>query len=225
MQKSTISLSFSPNQARLLFQTLVIFEIFLVALYAMDQIFLMFGKTHHIIDLDGEANFPSWFSSVQLFFIGFLLFIQLFKTPQLKHISISFISLIALSFIFLSLDETIQFHEKFPFWLIPIEWLPRFKDNYGAWIPIYVTMTFTFLIVFRKIIINLWQFYRKELIIFSIGMFFFLLGGVVLEIISIEHLFVNRLSKAYLLEVAMEEGLEMIGASFMLYASLLLALH
>ena len=86
-------------------------------------------------------------------------------------------------------------------------------------------MTFTFLIVFRKIIINLWQFYRKELIIFSIGMFFFLLGGVVLEIISIEHLFVNRLSKAYLLEVAMEEGLEMIGASFMLYASLLLALH
>ena len=115
MQKSTISLSFSPNQARLLFQTLVIFEIFLVALYAMDQIFLMFGKTHHIIDLDGEANFPSWFSSVQLFFIGFLLFIQLFKTPQLKHISISFISLIALSFIFLSLDETIQFHEKFPF--------------------------------------------------------------------------------------------------------------
>ena len=126
---------------------------------------------------------------------------------------------------FLSLDETIQFHEKFPFGLIPIEWLPRFKDNYGAWIPVYVTMTVAFIFIFRKIIMDLWKFYRKELIIFSTGMFLFLLGGVVLEIISIEHLFVNRLSKVYLLEVAMEEGLEMIGATFMLYASLLLALH
>ena len=56
-------------------------------------------------------------------------------------------------------------------------------------------------------------------------MFFFLLGGVVLEIISYEYLRVNESSNVYLLEVAMEEGLEMIGASFMLYSAMLLALH
>lgn len=225
LQNPTLSLFFSKQHAKTVFQLLILLEVALIALYLMDHLFLLFSKSHHIIDLDGETNFPSWFSTIQLFFIGFLLFIQLFKVPQLKYISLPFVILISLSFMFLSLDETIQFHERFPFGLVPLDWLPRFKDNFGSWIPVYVMMTATFLIVFSKIIKNLWQVYRKELTIFFIGMFLFLLGGVVIEIISIEQLFFNKTSKAYLVEVAMEEGLEMIGASFMLYASLLLALH
>ena len=54
-------------------------------------------------------------------------------------------------------------------------------------------------------------------------MFIFILGGVMLEIISIKNLLVNRLS--FLMEIAFEEGFEMFGASIMLYASILLALH
>ena len=225
LQNPTLSLFFSKQHAKTLFQLLIMIEVALVALYLMDHLFLLFSKSHHIIDLDGEANFPSWFSSVQLFFIGFLLLLQLFKTPQLKNISLIFLSIIGLSFLFLSLDESISFHEKFNFRFVHIDWLPRFKNNHGLWIPIYLAMIISFLFFSKHQISNVWKYYRKELTIFSTGMVLFLLGGVVLEIISYEYLRVNELSKAYLLEVAMEEGLEMIGATFMLYASLLLALH
>lgn len=225
MNDTTLSISFNSQHAKKLFQTIVLIEVCLVALYLMDHLFLSFGKPHQIIDLDGEMNFPSWLSSIQLFFIGFLLTIQRIKVPQLKHIPLLFLSIVGLSFIFLSLDESISFHEKFNFRFSNVEWLPRFKNNNGLWIPVYLTMIAIFLFFSRRQIADLWQFYRKEITIFSTGMILFLLGGVVLEIISYEYLRIDMLSKAYLLEVAMEEGLEMIGASIMLYASLLLTLH
>ncbi|MES2501646.1 MAG: hypothetical protein V4545_03490 [Pseudomonadota bacterium] len=225
MNDTTLSLSFNPHHAKKLFQTIVAFEVCLVILYLMDHLLLSFGEPHQMIDLDKEMNFPSWFSSVQLFFIGFFLLLQLFKIPKVEHFPISFICIIALGFIFLSLDESISFHENLTFKFVSVEWLPRFKNNHGLWIPIYLAMIVTFLFSSRKLIVDLWKHYRKELIIFSTGMISFLIGGVVLEIISYEYLRFNESSKAYLLEVAMEEGLEMIGASFMLYASLLLALH
>lgn len=225
MKTTTLALSISEKHAKRTFQIIVTLELFIIGLYIMDHIFLSFGKSHQVIDLDAEMTFPSWFSSIQLFFVGFLLLIQQLKTTQLKNISLLFLSIVGLGFIFLSIDESISFHEKFNFRFVDVEWLPRFKNNHGLWIPVYLAMIISFLIFSRRQIADLWQFYRKELIIFSTGMIFFLLGGVVLEIISYEYLRVDELSKAYLLEVAMEEGLEMIGASIMLYASLLLALH
>ena len=145
MQNSTISFSISLYHAKRLFQILVVFEIVLVTLYAMDHIFLLFGRPHKMINLDQELTFTSWFSSIQLFLIGFMLLLQLFKTPQLMHISILFISIVSLGFIFLSLDESISFHENLNFKFVNVEWLPRFKNNHGLWIPIYLAMIVPFL--------------------------------------------------------------------------------
>ncbi len=225
MPNSNFTLKFNAQHAKSAFQILVVIEICLVALYIMDYILLSFGKPHHTLNLDAELTLSSWFSSIQLFFIGVLILIQPLKIPPLKHISLPFLSLIGLGFMFLSLDETIMIHEKLSFRFIPIEWLPRFKNNHGLWIPIYVAIIVAFLIASRQKISDFWRFYRKESIIFSLGVFFFLLGGVVFEIISYEYLLVDALKKWYLLEVAIEEGLEMFGASMMLYAALLLALH
>ena len=223
--QNNLTFRFNAQQAKLVFQTLILFELCMVILYVMDHIFLSFGKSHLIIDLDGELTFPSWFSGIQLFCIGFLLIIQHYKEPRLKNISLWFISLIGIGFMFLSLDEIILFHEKLSLRAVPLDWLPRFKNNNGVWIPIYVALIVTFLIFSRQKIKDLLQYYRNEAAIFSTGLFLFLLGGVVLEIFAYQYLNLNELKKWYMLEVAFEEGLEMMGASVMLYASLLLTLH
>ncbi len=225
MSDQNLVLNLNKVHAKCAFLSLIMIEFCIVTFYVMNHIFLLFGKPHEIIDLDGELTFPSWFSSIQLFCVGFLLLIRHYKIPQPKRFSQLFLSLVAIGFIFLSLDEAVSFHEKLSFQFISIEWLPRFKNNNGLWIPVYLLLVVSFMLVFRNSIMDLWQYYRKQLTIFAAGLIAFLLGGVVLEIIGYEYLHVDELKTWYLLEVAIEEGLEMFGASLMLYATMLFVLQ
>lgn len=222
---TSFTLEFNAKHAKLTLQMLILLEISLVMLYVFDHFFLGFGKEHHIFNLDEELTIPSWFSSMQLFSIGLLFLMQNFRSPPPKNISLNFLSLVGIGFLFLSLDETIAIHELMTYKLTHISWLPRFKNNMGLWIPIYAGIGSILLILSRQKIIQAWQFYRKELIIFTVGFLMVVMGGVILEIISYEFLRVDELKKWYLLEVTLEECLEMMGSSIMLYAGMLFTLH
>lgn len=205
---------------------LIALELCMVILYLLDHRFYAFGRTHHLIDLDQESTVPSWFSSVQLFLIGILFLLQKFRYPLPKNDSLNFLSFIGLCLIFLSMDEAISIHERVSWTFNHIEWLPRFKGDYGLWIPIYVVAGLTLLAVLQKNILKIWRFYPKESVLFTLGFLIVLAGGVGLEIISYQYLRnVDELNNLYLLEVAVEEGLEMIGASVMLYAAVLFTIE
>lgn len=72
-----------------------------------------FRKINHLVDLDGEANLPTWFSSIQWAATAALLLFVVYR--QRKRGAPSWIPMLTISaiFIVLSLDEVAQIHEKF----------------------------------------------------------------------------------------------------------------
>jgi hypothetical protein len=69
------------------------------------------GSTDYLWDLDGEANLPAWFSSIQLAAIGFLLFgFAASRTERNSETGV--LGLAGAGFLLLSLDEQITLHEK-----------------------------------------------------------------------------------------------------------------
>lgn len=216
-----INFKFSSQQAKFMLQLLIALEICIVSLYLLDHHFHAFGKPHSIFDLDGEMTLPSWFSSAQLFSIGILFLLQNFRYPLPKNVSLKLLSFVGLGFIFLSLDETVMIHEKINWAFRHFDLLPRFKRGHGLWISIYATAALTLLIMWRKKILDVWQFYPKQLVLFTLGFFIILTGAVGLEVIGYQYLRVGELRYLYIFEVAIEELLEMMGASVMLYTAVL----
>ena len=122
---------------------------------------------------------------------------------------------------FLSLDESASIHESISASLKYVAWMPRFKDQQGLWIPLYAVLGLGLLWLTRKNLFELWLRHKKECTIFIYGFLTLFFGAVVLEIISYQYLRTPEMQNWYLLEVALEEGLEMLGASIILYAVLL----
>ena len=76
----------------------------------------------------------------------------------------------------------------------------------------------------RKNLFEIWLRHKKECTIFAYGFLTLFFGAVILEILSYQYLRTPEMQNWYLLEVALEEGMEMLGASIMLYAVLLFTL-
>jgi len=220
-----ISLKFNSQQAKLMLRSLFALEICMVILYLLDQHFHAFGKVHHIFDLDEELTLPSWFSAAQLFLIGIVFLLQNFRFPLPKNASLKLLSFIGLGFIFLSLDETVMIHERINWTFRHLDFLPRFKRGHGLWISIYATTALILLTIWWKSILEMWQSYPKQFILFTLGSLILLTGAVGLEIIGYQYLRVGELRYLYIWEVAIEEGLEMMGASVILYAAVLFTIQ
>jgi hypothetical protein len=63
-----------------------------------------------LFDLDGETNFPAFYSSLALLFSSLLLFYVAFSHRDVKRDFVAWL-LMALGFLFLSLDEAAMLHE------------------------------------------------------------------------------------------------------------------
>ena len=178
----------------------------------------------NIINIDKEANIPTWFSSVQLFVIGFLFFLLFHNRNIAPEMPEKLLGIISLGFIFLSLDEAAQIHEGISKAFKHISWMPYLKNIHNLWILPYISLIFIFLLGFHK---DLWKFaqnYRQSFLFMAIGFFIFILGGLFFEILSYQFLIGTARDLLYDCEVTMEEFLEMSGASLILYGTLLLFL-
>ena len=214
------SFSLTRGQLYRLFLFLVCCEIAFVALYAVDQLLgSPIWTIQRLVDLDHEQNIPTWFSVIQLFFIGLLITLKAFRRQPGRDPSRPLLLLAAGAFVFLSLDEAASIHESVTQALLHIEQLPRFEGDHGMWIPIYGGLILLALAIGLPGIRLMWAHHRAALLVAGGGAGVFVFGAVGLEIISYQYLTPG--TPMYALEVGVEEFLEMLGASLMLYGSVL----
>jgi hypothetical protein len=131
--------NFSPEKV---FLGLISAELILVALFGLGG----FGLRHDFFHLGKEKNLPTWFSSIQLFFVAYFSFVVANKESFIERQSgivknQLFWYIVASCFAFLSLDEFVEIHEliirrgKTPYWVLvyaPIAFLIVCYSYYEA---------------------------------------------------------------------------------------------
>lgn len=205
---------------KLFLYSLLSIEILLVIAYLLTK-FLLPQHEIEFFDLDKEGNLGSWFSSSQLLLIGFVcLAIQFISRKTDNNYPKPIFLFGFFIFVFLSCDEATSIHEKINhvFAILNLYSL-NFRDNLGLWILPYTIVMLSILFLLKDSFIKLWKEHRSELILAISGGMVFLLGAIVLEIISYLYLRDRQHMTLYYIESAFEEYFEMLGATIMLVAA------
>lgn len=210
-----------PQAFRLLL-VLISFQLLLVFVYSIDALIQgPQGQVYGLIDLDAEANLPTWFASFQLALISIRLwsFSTQYRVARLP--SRRFLRFFSVGFLILSLDETAQMHERFTEWigLRYVDWLPRYLSNHAGVTLLCAVILLVAFRIARRNFSALWRASRRASLMAIAGMLACVTGGVVLETIGYKFLLDGSASSLYRAEVAGEEFLEMLGASLILYAA------
>lgn len=216
---------FTARDARRLFYAFIGFEVFLLIMYLLAIVLPLPATIVELFDLDGEANIPAWFSSLQLGLIGILFLLNSCSLPKPDMRTFLFFISVGLGFIFLSMDEAAEFHEKITQVLSQSAWAPRFKGEHGIWIPLYAAIGMLLLIIMRQPLLDRLRSKTNQWRMIVTGMLIIIAGAVGLEIISYQYLRSDIISGYEIMEIAAEEFMEMAGASWILYATLLLTLR
>lgn len=174
---------------------------------------------YRLINLDGEASLPAWFSASQLLLTGVVFAAAAYRREH-KVAGPVFLAVCATAFIFLSADEAASIHEKITVVFKDVEFLPRFSGDHGIWIPLYLLAGSVFLVVTGKTWLRLWRSNRNGATVFFLGIGLFAFGAVVLEIISYGELreIANRRYYAY--QVLLEEAFELAGVTTILLGAI-----
>jgi hypothetical protein len=174
------------------------------------------GHGFPLFDLDGEENFPSFFSANLLLFAAILLgFVALLHSKTQKGYAFHWFFL-SLIFVFLALDEFTEIHERINFWLKPVTHTSGLL--YAVWIIPYGVFGIVLLFAYFKFLMNL---PRKTAIRFVVAGVIYVTGALVMEALG-ERLSEKRLEGtfAFNASVVIEEVLEMIGSILFIYALL-----
>jgi hypothetical protein len=207
-----------------LLQSLIAIESVFVVVYAIDALLReKYWLLHGLFDLDGEANIPTWFSSCQLFLVGVTLFLPGVIRHKAERPSRPFLLILSACFLILSLDETAQLHERITQWIGRryMDWLPEI-----IWGSALLTVSILAVAIFilrmaLRDLSAIWRWSPRSSLLAMAGVCISGFGGVVME--AIGYKFLQYGSPLYKVEVAIEESMEMLGASLILYFTLLLA--
>ena len=176
-----------------------------------------FDKVTALLDLDGEKSFSSWYSSTQFFCIFLLWFFFCYKKLVDNRKSYP-LFLLPLIFLLMSIDESVQIHE----WLgVRSDALIDGGTRAGSSFPITGIWMFIiglpFLILFLMFTHSIRHHFIDKLSSFKLmvaGMIIMLSGALGMEVLS------NYVENQLLVvAVIVEEGLEMAGATVMLWAA------
>jgi len=152
-----------------------------------------------LFDLDEENNIPTWFSSFLLLNNAFFLYLYSGKEGLQKRL---YWSLLAAGFLLLAIDEVAGLHESFNS-AIDINWAVP-----GAILVLFVAVAFVPFLLSLP---------RRLALLFILSGILYVAGAIVIELLSED---MESDSQAYMLAVAVEEGLEMIGALLFLFVLL-----
>jgi hypothetical protein len=174
------------------------------------------GHGFPLFDLDGEANFPSFFSANLLFFAAILLGLIAFVHKKMKKAYVAHWFFLSLIFLFLSLDEFTEIHERINFWLKPVTHTTGLL--YAVWIIPYGIFALVLLFSYLKFLMNL---PRKTAVRSVVAGAIYVTGALVMEALG-ERLSEKRLEDtfAFNASVVIEEVMEMIGSILFIYALL-----
>lgn len=205
---------------------LILLELLLVSAYCLAHIVLpdlRWGPVRELVDMNRESAIPTWFSTIQLFVISVLLLIVARLPTQLRR----YLILFSFGFLFLSMDEAAEIHERVVGtartlrwrWLL---WL-TFDGSHKAWVIPYLIVAAAGAVACYRFFILVWRNYRAEAVIVAGGLALFCAGGIGFEMLTFK--FYNHPAQSlYLGTIAAEEFLEMLGMSIVLYGVLLLHL-
>lgn len=181
---------------RKLFLSQLLIGCFLIVMYVVSGglSWDVFGK----FNLDGEANIPSWYSTVLLFSVS-LCSLAIYGLSH-AHSHTRFWIFFGGVFCFLSLDEMVGIHEILE-QVITVKWVFLYAPFVAAF---YIVCVFYCNHIGQAVLRN-WLLG---------GLVVYALGGLVCETIS--HVFYPLPRLLQYLEFVLEEGLEMLGAIMVL---------
>lgn len=197
-------------------------DLLMGALFVLQIVFPQVAEvTGTLIDLDGERNLPTWYSSTQLSLIGFFLTGYVLRRTNAGEPRAWVLPLAPAVFFFLSLDESARIHEKIGHYIDMIGGSSErvLFEHTGAWMVLCVPLLLLAIFTIAKLTWPHWRDQKAFLRLFCIGMFVLLLGAGGVEIVNN---FVSPVGTAVKLQILVEETLEMIGATIILWAAYVL---
>jgi hypothetical protein len=219
---SAPTLRFSVDPSWLYLRLLGI-DLLLTTLYIVFHIVaddVTWGPLRPFFDLNADVSIPSWFASIKLFAIAALLYGA--SAFRQQAVSRGLLTIGALGFLFLSIDESARVHEKITAVarMLEFDWL--LIAGQGAWITVYAAFGALLTILYGPALLRLSKRFPREAAIGAAGAVIFIAGAVAVEIVGYT---LAPDSAAYRLGVAFEEWFELIGVSTILYGTLLLHLR
>ncbi|RMD90365.1 MAG: hypothetical protein D6813_09255 [Calditrichaeota bacterium] len=201
----------------LIIEICFVIETGLIVAYFAD--FMLHNPFQKLFDLDAEANLPTYFSSIQLLLVAFFLGVFARKNfnPAQRHTWTLWV--LPVLFLFLSLDEFISLHEFLG--SLTDVFLPGGSRDHtifavtGLWMFI---LGIPFILFLASIMISMSKYLKKVPGVwfkFNCGFALYLSGALGVEILGN---FTRPGTWGYVLQVAFEEGLEMLGVTFILWA-------
>lgn len=179
------------------------------------------GKLKRMVDLGGEGNLPTWYSSMQLFLVALLLAVFVSKRFARTEPATWLLPVLPLVFALLSLDEVAQIHE----WLgrrsdrvlLPAGREESFLPETGTWIfvigvPFFILMSVIFFRLRRYLGCG-----RRVVPRFVLALCLYVGSAAGIEMLSN---FFRSDPGFQLLQVCLEELGEMVAVTIFLWASL-----
>lgn len=198
--------------ARNLLITLIIFEIGLAIMHLLAFNANLPPFLTWFFDTDQELNLPTIFSSLQLFIIFTVAMVNAFATPGLKHWQRAYWVLLALVFLYFSIDEFYEFHETFGSRVPTEAW--RIPYAIGGIILLAIS-AFAVWFGFRKSIVHF--------VLMFTGLFVMAVSGIGIEEFVLRGFVVTDHSARWM--YLFEELFEMVGATIVLATFLSYAQH
>ncbi len=179
--------------------------------------FLGSGLSVRLLSMDGENNFPTWYSASALLGCAALALLISRTRPKGTGGYRRHWAGLAAVLTFLSVDESAVIHEELSdpiteqVGLDPNDW------EYWAWVLPYTALAIALVIVF-------WPFFRRlptpTRRLFAVAGGLFMAGAAGLELVGSRLYEENDVSVAYLIVVGFEEAMEMTAVVILAYAML-----
>ena len=215
----------SGRQALKLLITLIGFELLLVLVYAIDSWIQTSGRDFHdLFDLNGEGNLPAWFSSFQLLLIAVSFWVLAAHRRATHRPSRAFLRACGAFFLVLSIDETAMLHERITHLVGSryVDWVPAYIRSHIVETAVCALILAGCAVFAYSHLSGLWRMSARAIRFLVAGCAVYLIGAAALETVGYYLLCTDHTTFACLAEIATEEFFEMLGASLILYAVLLL---
>lgn len=188
---------------------------------------LTFGQFYNFFNLDIEHNLPTIYQGIKLLLTTYIL-IEIWKVVSKNKIfsKIKRIIILLITFVFgfLAIDELAQIHENFPLFLAEMNYGlvnnyegffdQMFNFHSAEWVLFYIPIFLIFFAIMMIFIKNFSAILGKRIVYIALGILFMFIVPV------IEILNTSGNYPAFVIDnlVILEEFLEMVGISLILYS-------